>query len=86
MFAVQLPTFPLAGGTLASQGSGLQVAAVKFPKRHVDGPDTVNPELQVGWHDEPDARLAVQVPASPLAGGVLASQGLGLQMASFNVP
>ena len=66
----------------ASSGSvpklGTHDAAVSAPaKEHVLPVDveSTKPSSQVGRHDNPGASDAVQVPASPFAGAVLASHG-----------
>ena len=71
--SVQLPTPPFVGGVDASQGSAEHVAAVSVPALHEDVPDTVYPELHVGWHVDPLASESVQSPAVPFVGGVDAS-------------
>lgn len=60
--ALQSPTRPFAGATLASQASGSQVASVSSPTRQLVVPDAVNPESHSGTHVVPDARVAVQSP------------------------
>ena len=50
------------------------VAAVSVPALQDDVPDTVYPELHVGWHVDPLARELVQSPAAPLVGAADASQ------------
>ena len=52
------------------------MAAVSVPVVHDEVPLTVYPKLQIGWHADPDARVAVQSPTPPLAGALLASHGL----------
>jgi len=49
-----------------------QVAAVNAPILHDDLPLTIYPELQAGWHVDPDERVPVQSPMAPFAGGVVA--------------
>ena len=51
------------------------VAAVNVPAVHELVPDTVYPELHVGWHVDPLARELVQLPAPPFVGALDASQG-----------
>jgi hypothetical protein len=51
------------------------VAAVRVPALQDDVPDTVYPELHVGWHVEPLAREPVQSPAAPLVGAVGTEHG-----------
>ena len=49
------------------------VEAVSVPALQDDVPDTVYPELHVGWHVDPLARELVQSPAPPFDGVVDAS-------------
>jgi hypothetical protein len=79
---VQVPLLPFAGLADASHGSGSHVAAVSFPAEQLVGPVTLYPLLQKKMHFDPDARLFVQVPTVPFAGGVDASHGLGLHVAT----
>ena len=51
------------------------VAAVNTPKEHELVPDTVYPELHVGWQVDPLARELVQLPTAPFVGAVDASHG-----------
>ena len=51
------------------------VAAVNTPKEHELVPETVYPELHVGWHVDPLARELIQLPTAPFAGAVDASHG-----------
>ena len=51
----------------------MQEAAVRAPEWQLVGPDTVKPGLHVGWHFEPDCKLAEQSPTAPLEGGADAS-------------
>ena len=46
------------------------VAAVSIPALHEDVPDTMYPELHVGWHVDPLAIELVQSPISPFVGAV----------------
>jgi hypothetical protein len=86
-FAVQSPlSRPFVGMADASHDFGMHVAAVNSPAKQLDGPDTVYPALQVGWHVDPDTRLFVQLPLSPFVGAVDASHGSGLHDAAVNVP
>ena len=62
------------------------VAAVSVPALHEDVPDTVYPELQVGWHVAPLASELVQSPAPPFAGAADASQGFAEHVAAVSVP
>ena len=52
------------------------VAAVNDPMEHELVPDTVYPELHVGWHVDPLASELVQVPTPPCVGSADASHGL----------
>ena len=61
-------------------------AAVNVPKVHELIPDTVYPELHVGWHVEPLARELVQVPTLPFVGAADASHGFAEHVAAVNVP
>ena len=70
---VQSPAPPFAGAADASHGFAAHVAAVSVPALQDDVPDTVYPELHVGWHVEPLARELVQSPTPPFAGAVEAS-------------
>ena len=49
------------------------VAAVNVPKEHELVPDTVYPELHVGWHVDPLVNELVQSPAPPFVGAADAS-------------
>ena len=62
---VQSPAPPFVGAADASHGFAEHVAAVNVPKEHELGPDTVYPELHVGWHVDPLARELVQSPTPP---------------------
>ena len=86
--AVTVP--PVARGSLDEQDAGdegegddegaiVQFAAVSTLSVHDVAPDTVYPELHVGWHVEPLGRVSVQLPAAPLAGGTAASHALSLR-------
>ena len=55
--------------------TAVHVAAVSAPRLHEDVPDIVYPELHVGWHVEPLARVPVQLPTPPLVGAMEASHG-----------
>ena len=59
------------GGEL---GESVHVAAVRVPAVQELVPETVYPELHVGWHVDPLARELVQLPAPPFVGAVDASQ------------
>ena len=63
---------------LAVDGSGVgesvHVAAVRVPAVQELVPETVCPELHVGWHVDPLARELVQLPTAPFVGAVDASQ------------
>ena len=59
----------------------LHVAAVKTPFKHVEVPDTVNPESHVGWQLEPEASTVSsvgQLPTAPLLGATDAVQPSGV--------
>ena len=56
----------------------VHVAAVNVPKEHELVPDTVYPELHVGWHVDPLVKELVQSPASPFAGAAEASHGFAV--------
>ena len=58
----------------AVPGFAWHVAAVSAPSLHDEAPLTVNPESQVGWQVDPDAKLFVQSPTPPLVGAIEASQ------------
>ena len=53
------------------------VAAVRVPALQDDVPDTVYPELHVGWQVDPGVRELVQSPAPPFVGAVDASHDGG---------
>jgi hypothetical protein len=55
----------------------VHVAVVSVPALQDDVPDTVYPELHVGWQVDPLAREFVQSPAPPFVGGAEASHTLG---------
>ena len=55
-------------------GLSVHVAAVSVPALQDDVPETVYPELHVGWHVDPLARELVQLPTVPFVGAVDASQ------------
>jgi len=83
---VQSPTPPFVGAAEASQGFAEHVAAVSVPRLHEDVPDTVYPELHVGWHIDPLAREFVQSPTPPFVGAAEASQGFAEHVAAVSVP
>ena len=83
---VQSPTPPLVGASDASHGFAEHVAAVSVPALQDDVPDTVYPELHVGWHVEPLASELVQSPTPPFEGAVDASHGFAEHVAAVNVP
>ena len=60
---------------MVDDGGGAHVAAVRVPAVHELVPETVYPELHVGWHVDPLARELVQSPTPPLVGAVDASHG-----------
>ncbi len=64
----------------------MHVAAVNTPKEHELVPETVYPELHVGWHVDPLAREPVQSPAPPFAGAADASHGFAKHVAAVRVP
>ena len=83
-------TKPVARGSLDEQDAGdegdgddegaiVQFAAVSTLSVHDVAPDTVYPELHVGWHVEPLGRVSVQSPTAPFAGGTAASHALSLR-------
>ena len=72
---VQSPAPPFVGAADASHGSAEHVAAVRVPAVHELVPETMYPELHVGWHVDPLARELVQSPATPLAMAPDASHG-----------
>ena len=49
------------------------VAAVSIPALQDDVPDTVYPELHVGWHVDPVPMELAQSPTPPFVGGTEAS-------------
>ena len=59
---------------------------IKAPALHEDVPDTVYPELHVGWHVDPLANELVQSPTPPFVGAVDASHGFAEQVAAVSVP
>ena len=73
---VQSPAPPFVGAADASHGFAEHVAAVSVPALQDDVPDTVYPELHVGWHVDPLARELVQSPAPPFVGAADASHVL----------
>ena len=76
-----LPSLPEVGE--AVHGFAEQVAAVRVPSLHEDVPDTVYPELHVGWHVDPLARELVQSPTPPFEGGADASHVVGTDVQMF---
>ena len=56
--------------------SGMHLATSKLPFKQYAGPETVYPELHVGWHVDPLARVLVQSPTPPFACGAEASHVL----------
>mmetsp|Transcript_9768 Transcript_9768/g.44500 ORF Transcript_9768/g.44500 Transcript_9768/m.44500 type:complete len:153 (+) Transcript_9768:96-554(+) len=73
---LQSPAPPFVGAKDASHGFTEHVAAVRVPRLQDDVPDTVYPELHVGWHVDPLARELVQSPAPPFVGAADASHGI----------
>ena len=66
---VQSPAPPFVGAAEASHGFAEHVAALSVPALHEDVPDTVYPELHVGWHLSPDGSVSTHVPLPPFNGG-----------------
>ena len=62
------------GGGAGGVGESVHVAAVRVPAVQELVPETVCPELHVGWHVDPLARELVQLPTAPFVGAVDASQ------------
>ena len=84
---VQSSAPPFVGAVDASQGGFAEhVAAVSVPALQDDVPETVYPELHVGWHVDPLARELVQSPAPPFVGAVDASHGFAEHVAAVRVP
>jgi len=71
--SVQSPTPPFEGAPEASQGFAAHVAIVSVPALQDDVPDTVYPELHVGWQVDPLARESAQSPTPPFEGAPEAS-------------
>jgi hypothetical protein len=82
----QSPAPPFEGAPEASQGFAAHVAVVSVPALQDDVPDTVYPELHVGWQVDPLAREFVQSPTPPLVGAAEASHGFAEQVAEVSVP
>ena len=77
-----MPSLPsLLLSVEALHGFAEQVAEVRVPALQDDVPDTVYPELHVGWHVEPLARELVQPPAPPFVGAADASHEFPLHIA-----
>ena len=76
---VQSLRLPLAMAPDASHGFAAHVALVSTRSKHDDAPETVYPVSHVGVQLDPLARVSVQVPAPPLAGGTAASHALSLR-------
>ena len=83
---VQSPAPPFVGAADASHGFAEHVAAVSVPALQDDVPDTVYPDLHVGWHVEPLDREPVQSPTAPFEGAVDASHGFAEHVAAVRVP
>ena len=66
--------------------SGMHLATSKLPFKQYAGPETVYPELHVGWHVAPLASAFVHVPTPPFVGATDVSQGLGPHVAAVSVP
>ena len=64
-------------------GLSVHVAAVRVPAVQELVPETVYPELHVGWHVDPLARELVQSPAPPFVGAVDASHGFAEHVLSL---
>ena len=56
---------------------------MSVPKLHDAVPDTWYPALHVGWHVEPLASDAGQLPVPPLVAAVVAAHGVGEHAAMF---
>jgi len=69
----QSPAPPFVGAADASHGFAEHVAAISVPALHEDVPDTVYPELHVGWHVDALRRELEQSPAPPFVGAADAS-------------
>ena len=66
-----MPSLPsLLESEEAEHGFAAHVAAVSVPALQDDVPDTVYPELHVGWHVDPLANGLVQSPTPPFKGAV----------------
>ena len=86
---VQVPASPFSGGEDALHVPGrLHVAAFKKPARQLVNPETMYPELQVGWQVLPLARAVnpAHVPVPPFKGAAAALQALALQVAVGKTP
>ena len=83
---VQSPAPPFVGAAEASHGFAEQVAAVSVPVLQDDVPDTVYPELHVGWQVDPLAREPVQSPAPPFVGAEDTSHEAAEHVAAVSVP
>ena len=83
---VQSPASPFVGGAEASHGFTEHVAAVSVPALHEDVPDTVYPELHVGWHVDPLARELEQSPTPPFVMAAEASHGFAEHVAAVSIP
>ena len=62
------------------------VAAVNVPKEHELVPDTIHPELHVGWHVDPLASELVQSPIAPFVGAADASHRFAEHVAAVSAP
>ena len=83
---VQSPAPPFVGAVDASHGFAEHVAAVSVPALQDDVPDTVYPELHVGWQVDPLAKELVQSPTPPFVGAADASHGFKEHVAAVSVP
>ena len=81
-----MPRPPFSIAVAALQGFPTHVAAVNKPPKQLDTPDTVYPEVHVGWHVDPLATAAVHVPRPPFVGAVNALQGFPTHVADVNKP
>ena len=80
------PRTAFVGAVDASHGFAEHVAAVSVPALQDDVPDTVYPELHVGWQVDPLAKELVQSPTPPFVGAADASHGFKEHVAAVSVP
>jgi hypothetical protein len=84
--ALQLPIVPYFGGSLASQGSGSQVAALlKLPAKQSVTPWRVKPSLHFIVQIRPDGSELEQSPGFPFSTSWEASHGSGSQFMAWPV-